>query len=343
MKAAVIRGPADIRAETVETPTIKANEILVKVAACGICGSDIQFYKKGPASIPKGHTIIGHEWSGEVIEVGSAVKGVAMGSRVIGTGFHFCGKCKACLQGMWGECPDRGMPGYGLDGAMAEYVVVPNPMPGVLLFETPETMTYDEAAVVEPMAIAGWAVEEAHLQPDQTVAVLGAGPIGLGALQFAKIEGAKVIVSEPSAKRLALARKLGADEIIDPKINNPIEIVREFTSGKWANVVIECSGVPAVFYQGLDMLQRSGKLMQIANFEEGLHLSPEMMHERIMKKNLSIQWSGGIVWGKAFELVSNGKINTKDLISHEFKLDNVKEAFEMVLNAEESVKVILKP
>jgi 2-desacetyl-2-hydroxyethyl bacteriochlorophyllide A dehydrogenase len=344
MKAAVIKGPGNIRAETVDTPSIKkAKEILVKVAACGICGSDIQFYKKGPASIPKGRTIIGHEWSGEVVEVGSAVKNVTLGSRITGTGFSYCGECEKCRKGIWWECPEQGLPGYGMDGAMAEYVVVPNPMPKVLLFELPETMTYEEAAVIEPMAISGWAVEEAHLKPNQTVVVLGAGPIGLGALQFAKVEGAKVIVSEPSAKRLALARKLGADEVIDPTVADPVEVVKEFTSGKWADVVIECSGIPNVFYQGLDMLHRSGKVMQIANFGGGLHLSPELMHEKIMKKNLSVQWTGGLVWSKAFELVSKGKINTKDLISHEFKLDDVKQAFEMQLNAAESIKVIIKP
>jgi len=342
MKAAVIKGPSDIRVETVDTPTIKDKEILVKVAACGICGSDLQFYRAGPASIPKGRTIIGHEWSGEVVEVGSAVEGVKVGSRIIGTGFSFCGECEKCVQGTWWECPDQGLPGYGLDGAMAEYVVVPNPIPGAILFEIPETMTWEEAAAIEPMTISGWAVEEAHLQPDHTVVVLGAGPIGLGVLQFAKLEGAKVIISEPSSKRLALAQKLGADVTIDPKVADPVE-VKEATSGKMANVVVECSGVPNVFYQGLEMLQRSGKVLQVANFGGGLHLSPELMHEKMLKKNLSVQWSGGAVWGKAFELVSAGKINTRDLVSHVFPLDEVKQAFEMQMNAAESVKVILKP
>jgi len=343
MKAAVIKGPEDISVEAVATPKIKENDILVKIAACGICGSDIQFYKKGPVSIPKGCSIIGHEMSGEVVEIGSAVEGVKMGSRVLGIGFSFCGKCDKCVQGVWWECTELGLPGYGLDGGMAEYVVIPNPILGALLFELPDTMTYEEAAVVEPMAIAGWAVEEAHLKPDQTVVVLGAGPIGLGAIQFAKVEGAKVIISEPSAKRLALARKLGADLAIDPKTTDPIAAVKEFTSDAWADVVIECSGVPAAFYQGLDMLKYSGQVKQIANFGEGLTLSPELMHQKIMKRNLTIQWTGGYMWNKAFELLSTGKLNTKDMVSHVFPLDQVQQAFETVLNAEESVKVLLKP
>ncbi len=342
MKAAVIRGPEDIRVETVDTPTAKENEILVKVAACGICGTDLRSYKGGPDVIYKGRTIIGHEWSGEVVEIGSSVEGVKVGSRITGVGFSFCGKCEKCVQGIWWECPEQGLPGHGMDGAMAEYIVVPNPMPGVLLFELPGKMTYEEAAVIEPMTISGWAVEEAHLQPDQVVVVLGAGPIGLAALQFAKLDGAKVIISEPSAKRLAVAKKLGADLTVDPKSTNPVEEVRKFTSDSWADVVIECSGVPRVFYQGVEMLKRSGKVMQVANFGQGLNLSPEIL-EMMMKKNLSVQVTGGVVWSKAFELAATGKINTKDLISHEFKLEDVKQAFETQLNAEESVKVILKP
>src|SRR4030042_2478436 len=116
MKAAVIRGPADVRVETVDTPSIKDNEILVKVTACGICGTDLRSYKAGPGVIHKGRNIIGHEFSGEVVEVGSSVKGVTPGSRVTGNGYHFCGECKACVQGMWWECADRGLIGYGLDG-----------------------------------------------------------------------------------------------------------------------------------------------------------------------------------------------------------------------------------
>lgn len=342
MKAAVLRGPADIRVETVDTPKIKANEILVKVAACGICGTDLRAYKAGPGIVHKGRNIIGHEFSGEVVEIGSAVKGVTLGSRITGNGYHFCGVCKACLQGMWWECSDRGLIGYGLDGAMAEYVVLPNPMPGVLLFELPETMKFDEAAVVEPMTISGWAVEEAHIQPDQTVVVLGAGTIGLGALQFAKLDGAKVIVSEPSAKRLEIARKLGADVTINPVKDDPVAVVQKLTSGKMADVVIECSGVPKVFYQGVNMLHRSGKVMQVANYGQGLNLSPEILEE-MMKKNLSVQVTGGAIWSRAFNLASTGKINTKGLISHKFKLEDARHAFEMQLNAAESVKVLIIP
>ena len=339
----MIRGPADIGVETVDTPSIRDNEILVKVAACGICGSDLRFYKAGPTAIPKGRTIIGHEFSGEVVEIGSAVNGVRVGSRVIGTGFQMCGECEACRQGLLMQCPSFGVPGYGLDGALAEYVVVPNPIPGTTLFELPEKMGWEEAAAIEPMTVSCFAVDRAQIQPDQTVVVLGAGVIGLGTIQFAKLQGnTKVIVSEPSAKRLALAQKMGADAVLNPMETDPIELVKETTSGKMADTVIECSGVPAAFRQGLGMLRRSGTMVQVALFEQDVHLSPELMTQ-MTTGNLTIRGCGGAMWAEAFESVSQGKVNTKDLITHEYKLDEIKQAFEMQIDSNQSVKVIVKP
>jgi threonine dehydrogenase-like Zn-dependent dehydrogenase len=350
MKAAVIRGPADIRVETVETPTIRDNEILVKVAACGICGSDLHFYKKGPTVIPKGRTIIGHEWSGEVVEVGSAVQGVRLGSRVTGYGIQMCNVCEACRQGMVLQCPSFGGIGYGLDGSLAEYLVVPNPMPGIILFELPDEMGWEEAAVIEPMTISWYAVDQAQIQPDSTLVVLGAGAIGLGVIQIAKLQGAAtVIVSEPSAKRLALARKLGADITIDPRVTDPVEAVKEATSGNMADAVIECSGAPNAFCQGLGMLRpapgmlrRPGTMIQVALFERDIHISPKLMEE-LTTGNLMIRGNSGAVWDKAFEAVCQGKLNTKALITHEFRLDEIKQAFEMQLNTEEAIKVVVKP
>ena len=350
MKAAVIRGPADIGVETVDTPSIKDNEILVKVAACGICGSDLHFYKKGPTFIPQGRTIVGHEWSGEVVEVGSAVAGVRVGSRIIGLGIQSCGQCVACLEGMILECPSFGVPGYGLNGAFAEYVVVPNPMPGIILFEIPEEMGWVEAAAIEPFTISWYAVDQAQIQPDHTVVVLGAGAIGLGAIQIAKLQGAAtVIVSEPSAKRLAMAKNMGADITIDPTVTDPVKAVKETTSGKMANAVIECSGVPKAFCQGLDMLRLGpgmlrmpGVMIQVATFEQDVCIPPELMRQ-LTTGNLFIHGSGGAVWDKPFEGVCSGKLNAKDLITHEFSLDDIKQAFEMQLNAKEAIKVVVKP
>ena len=142
---------------------------------------------------------------------------------------------------------------------------------------------------------------------------------------------------------------MGADVTIDPRVSNPVEVVKEATSGKMADVVLECSGSPNAFRQGLGMLRpgpgmlrKPGTMIQVALFERDINISPEQM-EQLTTGNLMVRGSSGAVWDKAFEAVSQGKINTKDLVTHEFSLDEIKQAFEMQLNTEEAVKVIVKP
>ena len=134
MKAALIYGPRDIRVETVETPTVQEDEILVKVKACGICGTDMHVYKTGRTSGSKMPVILGHEFSGEIVDIGKPIDGLSVGDKVIGTGLRGCGECHWCRQGQTYRCTNPSVPGEGLDGAFAEYVIVPNPTPGQMLF-----------------------------------------------------------------------------------------------------------------------------------------------------------------------------------------------------------------
>src|SRR4030042_1507165 len=145
MKAAVIHGPKEVKLETVADPSIRSDEILLKVKTCGICGSDIHTYKTGVMS-PSPNRILGHEFSGEIVEMGSAVEGLKMGDRVLGTGYRPCGQCQWCQQGQIDRCTNVVVPGYGLDGAFAEYVIVPNPVLGKTLFKIPEVLGWEEAA-----------------------------------------------------------------------------------------------------------------------------------------------------------------------------------------------------
>ena len=206
MKAAVLYGPGDIRLEQVNVPSIRDNEILVKVKAAGICGTDLHTYKTGALAPLQKPSILGHEFSGEIVETGSKVKGFKAGDTILGTGYRFCGKCRWCQQGRMDKCADFGLPGWGMDGAFAEYVVVPNPLDGITTFKKPDPMSFAEAATVEPVSVACFTVDQANLQPKDTVVVMGAGIIGQGIAQIAKARGsARVIVCEPSARRLAAA------------------------------------------------------------------------------------------------------------------------------------------
>ena len=326
MKAAVIHGPREIRLETVEDPSIRSDEILLKVKACGICGNDIHTYKTGITSPSPNSRILGHEFSGEIAELGSAVKGLKVGDRVLGTGRS-----------------SGGIPGYGLDGAFAEYVVVPKPALGKTLFKIPEALSWEEAATVEPVSVACHAVETAKIQPNEVVVILGAGMIGQGVAQAAKAKGAaKVIVCEPSAKRLTMAEKLGADLALNPKEINPVDAVTEATSGKMADVVFECSGAPAAFRQALRMVRFFGRVMQVAVFEQNVELEPDLT-SLITVRNLTLRGCAGQQWAMALDLVRLGQVKTRDLVTHVFTLNNAKDAFETQLNSDESIKVLIKP
>ncbi|MFO8010234.1 MAG: alcohol dehydrogenase catalytic domain-containing protein [Dehalococcoidia bacterium] len=342
MKAAIIYGPGDVRTDIVEDPVISADEILVKVHACGICGTDIHTYKTGGGSSPGQGIIPGHEFSGEIVDIGSSVIDLKRGERIIGTGLRDCGECHWCRNNA-GFCPNPLVPGEGLPGAMAEYVVVPNPMAGKLVFNIPENASWEEAAVIEPMAVSCYAVEEAGLKSGKPAVILGGGTIGLGIVQAAKAAGAgPVIVSEPSRLRRETASRLGADIVIDPAENDPVEIMLA-SSMAMAGIIFECSGNPAAFAQAIRMIKPFGRIIQVGIYEKELVLDPEQTKLLFQFRNATVRGSGGQRWDKAVDLTRSGKINTAEMITHTFSLEEVKNAFETQLNASDAIKVIIKP
>lgn len=342
MKAARIYAPGDLRIESVDRPTIQDNEILVRVKACGICGTDVHLYKMGTPSMAQKPVIPGHEFSGEIEEVGSSVTNLRTGDRIVGTGLRDCGVCYWC-QNEKGFCPNPTVPGEGLDGAMAEYVVIPNPMLGALVFRIPEGMDWKEAAIIEPMSVSCYAVEQAHIREGETVVVLGAGVIGLGVLQACKTAGAsKVIVSEPSKMRRELASKLGADVALNPIETDAAAMVAEVTSGHMATTIFECSGSLAAFLQAPLMIQPFGKIMQVGIYEKSLELPPDLTKLMFQFRNITIRGCGGQRWDKALEYIQSGAIKTNDLITHVFPFEKVKEAFEIQSNSEEAIKAVIE-
>ena len=341
MKVARIYKPGDIRLETVPDPDIENDEVLVKVHACGICGTDVHYYRAGDPSMGEKPLIPGHEFSGEIFKVGSSITGLEMGDRVIGTGLRDCGKCYWCRNNL-GFCPNPTVPGEGLDGAFAEYVVVPNPMIGSLFFKIPENLTWEQAAIIEPMAVSCYAVEEARIKEGETIAVLGAGVIGLGILQACKAKRvSQIIVSEPSPMRRQMAQKLGADTVVNPLEADPAQTVTEATSGRMAGVVFECSGATTALGQAGQMIQPFGKIMQVGIYEKHPELLPEQLKLMFQFRNANIRGCGGQRWDKALELIQSGNIKTNELITHVFPINEVKKAFETQMNSEEAIKVLV--
>lgn len=384
MKAAVFYGARDFRVEDIDVPKMEPTDVLIRVKACGICGSDVHSFKRGIFARPG--FVMGHEFSGEVAEVGKKVKGVKTGDRVVAKivptneATQGCGKCFWCVRGQPQWCPSiavkacgrcdycksgrfwlcdsmqrRMLIGYGRNGAYAEYVLIPDAVPDNNIFKIPDSLSWDEAALIEPLWGAYHWVMMADPQPHETAVVTGLGTIGLSVMLVLKQFVSKVIVSEVSQKRLRLAKELGADVVIDAAKEDPLQKVIELTgtgrsfSGKGggcADIVMECSGVPAVLQQAIEMTRTGGRIVLVALYEEDVPLNIN----HIIHKQLSLISSYrkaekpvGQEVKAAIELLASGKVNAKPLISHQFPLDEIMEAFETQTNPEQAIKVIIKP
>jgi threonine dehydrogenase-like Zn-dependent dehydrogenase len=235
------------------------------------------------------------------------------------------------------------VPGEGLDGAFAEYVVVPRPVVGQTFFQIPEGLSWEAAATIEPLAVACYAVSRARIQIEETVVILGGGMIGQCIAQVCKAMGARTIVSEPSPIRLATAGKLGAGMALNPLETDPVGAVIAATSGGMAGTVFECSGSPIAFRQAVEIVRPFGRIVQVGIFERSLEISAELASTMFAFKNLTLRGSGGQRWDMAIEFVRSGQVKTGDLITHRFPLDGIGEGFETQLDAGKSIKVMIVP
>jgi len=340
MKAAILAGPRDIRLADIDVPHPRADEILVRVKACGICGTDLHAYRTGKVASER--KILGHEFSGLVAEVGKSIEGVAVGDRVAGTGCRNCGRCYWCGQNQPHRCTSPLVPGEGLDGAFAEYVIVPNPMPGKMLFHLSEDVDWVTGAMLEPLSVACFAVTRARIQPGDTVLVMGAGMIGQCVIQVCKTLGARVVVSELSNLRRKVAREGGADAVVDPKGTNPSGEITVITSGEMANVAFECSGSPSAFKQACQTVRPFGRIIQVGMFEQKLEIEPDFMSMIFAYRNLTIRGSGGQRWDMAIDLLQRNRFRASGLVSHFVPLDRASEAFATQLDPEKAIKVVIQ-
>ncbi len=339
MKTAVLHGPRDFRLEEVSDPTLEPDGAIVRVKACGICGSDLHIYNRG--GTPQARRILGHEFSGEVAEVGANVTDVKPGMRVV----------------------------VGGAGAYAEYVGIPRVMLNRNVFPLPDDMSYEVGATTEPTSVGVNAAKRAEPKADDIVVVLGAGMIGQGTWQAFKAMGvAKVIVSEIGKKRLEVTRALGADMVIDAGEEDPVERINEITSGEGADIVAECAGAASALQQAtdmvrgggywqatrmayngsqprsggtaaIDMLSDGGRIMLMATYEDSVEWQPTTA----MVKGIRMIGCIAGRLGEALDLMRDGRINTQPLVTHEYPLDRITEAFEMQARPEEAVKVVIKP
>ncbi len=348
MRAAVFVRPGRMEIREVPEPEVGPRDVLLRVRACGICGSDLHSYKLGLYVQPG--QIMGHEFVGEVAEVGEEVTGVERGTRAMGFTVGICGACYWCRSGNPTCCPElfKNSTGYGRPGAFAEYVKVENAVPGFNLHSIPEVLDDGEAATVEPVGVAAFAVALSGAGEGQKAAVLGAGLIGNAAAQVLKAVGAeKVVVSELSPLRLEKAREMGADAVVDAAGEDVLSRMKEelgagpyhFGEGAMADVVIDAAGGRDTFAQALEIV-RSGGTVALVGLPEGEQV---VNTTRIVHKAPRIVGCLGSDYARAVELLASGTVRVGPLITHTFPLEEINEAFRVQMDPEASIKVLVVP
>ena len=342
MRAALLYGVKDLRVENVDVPEVGPGEILVRVKAATTCGTDLKILQRGyVGGVIEYPTVFGHEWAGDIVKVGEGVPWLKEGMRVRAGNSSPCLRCKMCQKGKYNLCEDM----MWLWGAYAEYIKVPQRIVMLNTQEIPPHITYEEAAVTEPLACVLHGIEEANIKLGDTVAIMGAGPIGLLHLQTAKKLGAeKVVISDLVDERLQVAQKLGADEIVNAKRHDPVEKVREFTDGYGADVVIEAIGLPATWEQALKMVRKGGTVLEFGGCPPGteIKVGTELLH-----------YGEVTVFGtfhatlahfkKALNLIASGTVEVKPLITKKVKLNMIKDAFKILTISKSDLKIVILP
>lgn len=346
MKAARFHAPGKIRIEDVNIPQIGSEEILVKVKVALTCGTDVKMYKRGhPKVIPP--ITMGHEFSGTVEETGQKVANkFRIGDRVAVANSAPCNNCFFCKTGKPNLCEHllETLIGFSVDGAYAEYIRVPALIVRQNTYVMPENISFEEAALLEPLACAINGIDAANIGLGDTVLIFGSGPIGLIHLQLAKLKGAsKVIVTDLQAERLKIAGKLGADVVIDASKEDQLSRVKEITGGLGADKVIEAVGLPQTWELAFQMTRKAGTTLFFGGCPSGAQVSLDT--ERIHYEDLTIK---GIFHHtpvsvlKAFKLISSGRFIGKPLITEEMSLSELENALTK-MGRGECVKIAIKP
>ncbi len=339
MKAAVFQEAESVTVRDVPYPKLEPGGVIIKVKSAGICGSDVHGYQRGRNQ----PLTMGHEFAGDVVEIGAGVTNVKVGDRVVAMSGRGCGECYWCKQGQFIRCAKLQMVGLapGLPGAFAEYVHVPAFKIGQYAAKMPDWMSYDEGATTEPLAVALHGVQQAQPQADETAVVIGLGIIGLGVVQILRAMGLKQIVAAGHREhRLKLAKEGGASVIVDAAKDDVVPVVDKLTKGKGADVVFEVAGFESTFQQALTMVHRGGRVDLI-----GLYGKPFTWSPSAIVGSYKMLLGCGLRWDLpgAMELMAAKKINAKPLVTHRFPLDEVKEAFETQIKSPDAIKVVINP
>lgn len=347
MRAAVYRGKGSVVVETVPVPTIAAGEVLIRVAACGICGTDLKKIEHGFVAAPQ---IFGHEVSGTVVAVGAGVSKWKLGDRVMS--FHHvpCGSCFYCDRRLFSQCPSYKKVGLtaGFDpngGGFAQYVralpwVAERGMVGI-----PDDISFDEASFIEPVNTCIKAVEKARVAAGETAVVMGLGPIGLLLAMLSKLEGATVIGSDPMPERRAKSVSLGVDLAVDPSQGRLAEEIGSRTQGRGADVVLVAVPIPAALTDALSLARPGGRVLLFAQNDPLMKIEFPAAAVGVEEKEILGSYSAAVDRaGKATRLIFTHQLPVNKLISHRFSLEDMDKALQLAARpVGNSLKVVIHP
>jgi L-iditol 2-dehydrogenase len=344
MKAIKVYGPRDIRYEEVPDPHVGPDDVLIRVKAGALCGTDLEVYDGTMVYITSGMSTLpfipGHEWSGVVEGLGSNVTEFSLGDKVTGECSVGCRACSYCIRGWYNQCQNRTETGLlNRDGGFAEYIAFPK-----YFLHKCNKMKYDEAAFIEPTGIALYPTKLARVCPDDYVAVMGPGPIGLFAVQTAKAYGArKVVLVGTRDNRLEVGRELGADVTVNVKKENLVEKVKEATDGHMIDVVIEAVGKSTVWDDLASILAPRARVAMTGLFA-GQKCTVDF--DPLVINNITILGclGGPSLWDEAIYLHESGKVTARPIITHRLPLSDFVNGVEMMRNrTDNAIKVVLEP
>ncbi|MDQ0614443.1 L-iditol 2-dehydrogenase [Microbacterium sp. W4I4] len=328
--AAVMPEPGRIEIQDVGEPSAGPRDAIVQIEAVGVCGSDNAYYTVGRIGdyIVDGPIILGHECSGTVLSVGDEVTGVSVGDRVAIEPGKPCRDCRDCMAGRYHLCPDLvffATPPY--DGSLVQRMAIDERQ----LFRMPDSMTFEQGALCEPLSVGIWACKRAGLEPGDRVLVTGAGPVGLLAAQVARAFGAaSVTVADIADFRLDMARGLGFD----------VEKAGEGTENDF-DVLLECSGAPTALADGLWRLRTNGRAAMVGMPKQDVSLALSRLNVNELTIGLVNRYAH--TWPIAIDLVSSGRVDVDSLVTHRFALDQTAEALMLAKTVPDSVKAVIAP
>lgn len=340
MKASVYYDTNDFRVEEIQKPEINSNEILLKLRSCGLCGTDIQKAINKTVTPP---IVLGHEYAGEIVRVGSDITDFEVGDRVVG-GIHVpCFTCHYCERGHYTLCPEFKKTNI-VPGGFSEYIKLPEEHVRHAVFKIPNDLSYQQASFTEPVACCIHGQKAANIHPADNVLIMGAGQIGMIHGQILKHKNVgNVIISDMSPFKLSKAKELGLDYTVNIKEENLKEVISEVTNNKGIDVVIIAAGVSSLLKEAVQLLRRGGQIICFSPFDEDPKVTIDA--ERFFKDEISIIGTYSVSpyeFREAILYLQNGVIDTEKMITHELNLNQLGKAIKITTNPQEEViKVVI--